>query len=266
MAEEKKTALITGASSGIGLELAKELAARKFDLVLTARSEGKLKDLAKELGAKHGVGVSVVPLDLAKPGAAAELSARLSKEGRQVDVLVNNAGYGLGGKFLETDLGRELDMIQLNISALVHLTKLLAPAMVARKQGRILNVASTAAFVPGPFMAIYYATKAFVLSFSEALSVELEGTGVTCTVLCPGPTDTGFQAVASIERSRLVKSRVSGFMRADVVARAGVDGLLKGRGHVVPGVRNKMVVQSTRLGPRTLVAKITGSLNSPVSP
>jgi short-subunit dehydrogenase len=195
---QKKTALITGASGGIGLDLARLFAEGGYDVVLVARTESKLKELATELASKHGVSARAVAADLADPAAPAQLMERLKAEGVQVDVLVNNAGYGGYGTFAETELDAELKMIQLNISALTALSKAVLPGMLARKSGRILNVASTAAFQPGPLMAVYYATKAYVLSFSEALANETKGTGVTVTCLCPGPTKTGFQQQAKM--------------------------------------------------------------------
>jgi hypothetical protein len=177
------TALITGASSGIGLELARIFAADKWDVALVARSEGKLRELASELQNAHGVRARVIAADLAKPSAPDEIMAAL--EGVEIDALVNNAGFGLGGEFVKADLHTELEMIQVNITALTHLTSLVLPSMVARRRGAILNVASTPAFQPGPFMSVYYATKAYVLSFSEAIVEELTGSGVTVTALCP---------------------------------------------------------------------------------
>ena len=197
------TALITGASSGIGFELAGICAARGHDLVLVARREGTLLDLARTLTREHGVRAEAIAADLSHPDVAAAVVDRTSALGLDVDILVNNAGFGLYGPFSETSLDTEVEMIQLNITSLTALTKLLLPGMLERRAGRILNVASTASFFPGPLMAVYYATKAYVLSFSEAISNELEGTGVTVTALCPGPTASGFQAAANLEESKL---------------------------------------------------------------
>ena len=249
-----KTALVTGASSGIGLDLAKRFAAEGHDVALVARSEGKLKELAAALEAEHQVRAHVVTADLAQPRAAETLVAALEARGIAVDVLVNNAGYALYGAFTETDLADELNMIQVNIVALTHLTKLLVRKMVARKDGRVLNVASTAAFQPGPLMAVYYATKAYVLSFSEALANELAGTGVTVTALCPGPTKTGFQARAQMEESKLVRGRE--IMTSETVARAGYTGLMKGKTVVIPGVGNRMMANAVRFLPRNTVTKL----------
>jgi hypothetical protein len=250
----RQTALVTGASGGIGLALARLLAADGHDLVLVARSGDKLAALADELGAAHGVAVTVLPADLSRPEAPAELAAALDARGIAVDLLVNNAGYGLYGAFTETSFDAERAMIQVNVLAVTELTKRLLPAMVARGRGRILNVASTAAFQPGPLMAVYYATKAFVLSFSEALANELEGTGVSVTALCPGPTESGFQASAKMEASKLVRGKR--LPSAEVVARAGYRALMSGRAVEVPGLANKVLVQSVRFLPRRTVTKV----------
>jgi hypothetical protein len=254
MSTQKKTALITGASSGIGLDFARLFAEGGYDVVLVARTESKLKALADELGTKHGVRALAVAADLADPAAPGRLMERLKAEGMQVDVLVNNAGYAGYGAFAETDAKMELDMIQVNIVALTALTKALLPGMLARKSGRILNVASTAAFQPGPLMAVYYATKAYVLSFSEALANETQGTGVTITCLCPGPTKTGFQERAKMEESKLVKGK--DIMDSLTVARAGYEGLHEGRAVVIPGFMNKVLVQSVRFLPRSTITNI----------
>ncbi|HEX6836380.1 MAG TPA: SDR family oxidoreductase [Polyangia bacterium] len=252
--ERRGTALVTGASSGIGLDLAKRFAAEGYDVALVARSEGKLKEVAAAIEAEHHVRAHVVTADLAAPRAADALVAALEARGIDVDVLVNNAGYALYGAFTETDLADELAMIQVNIVALTHLTKLVVRKMVARGGGRVLNVASTAAFQPGPLMAVYYATKAYVLSFSEALANELDGTGVSVTALCPGPTKTGFQARAQMEQSKLVRGKE--IMTAETVARIGYAGLMKGKTVVIPGVSNKMMAQAVRFLPRKTVTRL----------
>jgi short-subunit dehydrogenase len=241
------TALITGASGGIGLELARIFAREGYDLVLVARSRERMDELAREL---KPASVQVIARDLTLPGAAEEIQRDVPK----VDVLVNNAGYGVYGPFVKTQLAAEIGMIQLNVTVLVALTKLYLPGMVAAKYGRIMNVASTAAFQPGPLMAIYYATKAFVLSFSEAIANELRGTGVTVTALCPGPTATGFIAEAKLEKSRLFK--LMKLMDARTVAEAGYRALMAGKPVVVTGLMNKVLAQSVRFSPRGLVAKI----------
>lgn len=254
------TALITGASAGIGEELARVMAADGYDLVLVARSRDRLESLGRELEAAHGVRVTVLPADLAGPQAPAVLFAQVEGLGLVVDVLVNNAGFGLYGPFVAsggdapTDAARELEMIALNIAALTHLTKLFLPAMVARGRGRVMNVASTAAFQPGPLMAVYFATKAYVLSFSEAIGVELKRSGVTVTTLCPGPTATEFAAAAAMEGSRLFKQ--GGVMTAAEVARAGYEGMMEGRSVVIPGTRNRIMAHATRLVPRRTAAKM----------
>ncbi|HXU69297.1 MAG TPA: SDR family oxidoreductase [Polyangia bacterium] len=252
--ESRKTALVTGASSGIGLDLAKQFASEGYDVALVARSEGKLKEVAAAIERDHKVRAHVVTADLAKAGAADALVAALEARGIDVDVLVNNAGYASYGAFEKTDLADELNMIQVNVVALTHLTKLFVRKMVAKKSGRVLNVASTAAFQPGPLMAVYYATKAYVLSFSEALANELGGTGVTVTALCPGPTATGFQARAQMEESKLVRGKA--IMTSETVARAGYTGLMKGKTVVIPGVSNKMMAQAVRFLPRNTVTKL----------
>jgi len=247
-------ALITGASSGIGLELARIFAENGHDVVLVARSEGKLQTLASELQSRGRVRTHVIASDLSVPGAAQTLVERVTGLGVEIDALINNAGYGVYGPFLETSLETELAMIQLNIVALTELTKRLLPPMVARKRGRILNLASTAAFLPGPLMAVYYATKAYVLSFSEAIANELEGTGVTVTALCPGPTASGFQAAAKLEESKLVAGKTLPSSRA--VARAGYDALMHGTRVFVPGLTNKVTVQLPRVFPRSVITKV----------
>ena len=250
----RSTALITGASSGIGLDLAHLFAADGHDVVLVARSEQKLRELAKELEAKHGITATVITADLAKP----DVPQQIFVIAPPVDILVNNAGFGTSGKFTETDLRAELDIIQVNVTALTHLTKLFLPPMLQRGRGRILNVASTAAFQPGPLMAVYYATKAYVLSFSEALGEELRGTGVSVTALCPGPTATGFQKTANLGTEALLK-----VMRPESsmdVARAGYRGLMRGKRVVIPGVKNKIGVHSLRITPRAVVTKVVRAL------
>jgi len=249
------TALITGASSGIGLELARIFAREGYDLVLTARNGGRLEQIAAEL--KPAV-VRVIATDLSLPDAPFEIHREVSK----VDVLVNNAGFGVFGKFAGTPLSEELGMMQVNMTALVALTKLYLPGMIAARNGKILNVASTAAFQPGPLMAIYYATKAFVLSFSEAAGNELEGTGVSVTALCPGPTASGFQDRGKMQNSGLVKGKK--IMDARTVAEAGYRGLMAGKSIVIPGVKNKLMAQSLRFSPRSLVTKVVRSMQKEV--
>jgi hypothetical protein len=253
----QRTALITGASSGIGLELARLFAADKWDVALVARTEGKLQELATELQDAHGIKAHVVAADLAKPDAPAKIIAALS--GVEIEALVNNAGFGLGGEFAKTDLNAELEMIQVNITALTHLTKLVLPAMIARRRGAVLNVASTAAFQPGPLMAVYYATKAYVLSFSEAIADELRNSGVTVTALCPGPTDTGFASAAGTGSTMLFTMKRPADAKS--VARAGYAAMKSGKRIAIPGVQNKLLAQSIRVSPRRLVTTIVRKMN-----
>jgi short-subunit dehydrogenase len=250
----KLTALITGASSGIGLDLAHVLAEDGHDLVLVARSEDRLRALAAELSSKYGIAATVVVADLSRPDAPREVFAAAPP----IDILVNNAGFGLSGLFAETALRTELDMIQVNVAALTHLTKLFLPQMVERRRGRILNVASTAAFQPGPLMAVYYATKAYVLSFSEALGEELRDRGVTVSALCPGPTATGFQKKANLGSEALLQLMKP--VSSMEVARAGYRGLMRGQRVVIPGLKNKLGVQSLRVSPRRVVTRIVRAL------
>ena len=249
------TALITGASSGIGLELARVFARQGYGLVLVARNRQRLDEIAAEL---KPAPVKVIAKDLSVAGAAEEIQ----REVPRVDVLVNNAGFGVFGKFAETPLAEELSMLQLNVAALVILTKLYLAGMLAAGSGKILNVASTAGFQPGPLMAIYYATKAFVLSFSEAIANELEGTGVTVTALCPGPTATGFQERGKMENSNLVKGKK--IMDARTVAEAGYRALMAGKAVAIPGLKNKLLAQSIRFSPRSMVTKIVRGMQKEV--
>lgn len=257
---KRGAALITGASGGIGEELAKLFAADGYDLVLVARSRDGLERVANALSAAHGVRCTVLPADLADPAAPEALHRAVRDAGIEVEALVNNAGFGLHGAFAPvagktvTDGARELEMIQVNVAALTHLTKLFVPGMVARKRGSVLNVASTAAFQPGPFMAVYYATKAYVLSFSEALAMELGGSGVTVTCLCPGPTRTQFQKQADMESTRLFHSPL--VMDAPAVARIGYRAMRRGKRVVVAGAMNRLLAGGARLVPRGVAARI----------
>ena len=255
----RSAALITGGSVGIGLELARCLARDHHELVIVARREAGLASAAAELRRAGASGVTTVPADLARPEEVERLLATLHASGFDIGILVNNAGFGTAGAFARTPLEDELAMIQTNVSALTHLTKRLLPGMLRRRSGRILNVASTAAFQPGPFMAVYYATKAYVLSFSQALAEELRDTGVTVTALCPGPTSTSFAARAGMEETRLFAGNVT--MSAGAVAKAGYAGMLRGERIVVPGAGNKLVAQASRLAPRGLVTRISRRLN-----
>jgi len=256
-------ALITGASSGIGYDFAKIFAEENHNLILVARSERPLKILAEELHKRWKTEAKIILKDLSQSTGPEEIYRNVEQMGIEVQALVNNAGFGLHGNFIKTALQDELDMIQVNIRALTHLTKLFIQPMVQRGRGKILNVASTAAFQAGPLMAVYYATKAYVLSFTEALASELEGTGVTATVLCPGPTVTNFSKRAQLEDSRLFKMRhVMGSAR---VAQIGYEGMMEGKSLVIPGLANKILAQSNRLAPRTWVTRAVRQINTGTS-
>jgi uncharacterized protein len=254
----KKTALITGASSGLGLELAQLFAADKHDVVLVARRRDQLEALATRLAAERGVVAQVISADLADPGAPQRIVDELKRLNLEIEFLVNNAGFGTTGPFVDRDLLRELAMVQVNVTSLVHLTGLLLPGMVARRSGRILNLGSTAGFQPGPFMAVYYATKAFVNSFSEALAYELRGTGVTATVSCPGATATEFGKVSGNDQARLFQRRVMG---APEVAAHAYRAMMAGKAMAIPGFTNKAVVQLLRVSSRGMVRGIAARLN-----
>jgi short-subunit dehydrogenase len=253
-----RLALVTGASSGLGVEFARLLAADRHDLILIARSGDKLEALGRELEKQHGIRVHAIPVDLAVPHAPESLTRLLRERKLSPDILINNAGFGLYGPFVELDLTEQLRMIQLNVTSLTHLTYLLLPEMMQRRWGRILNVASTAAFQPGPLMAVYYATKAYVLSFSEALANEVNGSGVTVTCLCPGPTQTGFQARAAMGESKLVAGKK--MMDAATAARAGYRALCKGKTLTIPGVKNNLLAFSVRLAPRQMITKVVRNM------
>lgn len=243
------TTLITGASGGIGLELAHVFASHGHPLILVARSLDRLEALAQELRERYQVAVHVLPTDLGAPGAVERLQAEVQQRGLTVEILVNNAGFGLYGPYLVLDGAQEQAMIQLNVAVLTDLTKRFLPGMVERGRGGVLNVASTAAFQPGPGMAVYYATKAYVLSYSEALHHELQGTGVTVTALCPGPTRSGFQSVAGFGQKPAIE-RV--MMEARPVAEQGYEALMKCQSVRIPGLLNKLGAFSMRLVPRRL--------------
>jgi len=259
MASSKGTALITGASVGLGREFARLFAADGYDVALVARSEDKLRDLANELAQAHGVRAQVIAQDLTDPGAPARIVEAAAAAGFSIDFLVNNAGFGSSGRFYELEAKRELEMVQVNISALLLLTRLALPGMVARKRGRVLNIASTAGFQPGPGMATYYATKAFVLSFSEAIAQELKGSGVTVTAHCPGATLTEFAHAADIEKSRLFQMAAAD---AKTVARHGYRAMHRGQVVAVQGFTNWLLTQSLRLSPRFAVRAIAAWINS----
>jgi uncharacterized protein len=257
---EANAALITGASAGLGAEYAKLFAVDRHDVVLVARRRDRLEALAKELRGAHGVQAYAIAADLAAPDGARRVLDEAKRLGVEVGFLVNNAGFGTTGAFAELELERELQMVQVNIVALMTLTRELLPAMIARKRGRILNIGSTAGFQPGPFMAAYYASKAFVNSFTEALAYELRGTGVTATVSCPGATATEFSTVAGTDGSRLFRM---GAAPAATVAREGYRAMMAGRPTVVHGAKNKLAVQLLRVSPRAAVRAVAASLNAP---
>ncbi len=254
-----QTALVTGASYGIGRELAICCARGGFDLVLAARSGEKLRSLAAEITSRYPVKARALEADLGDPEAPERLEKAISSEGIEVAVLVNNAGFGANGPFASLAVEVQRELLQVNVVALTHLTRLLLPGMLGRRRGRILNVASTAAFQPGPLMAVYYASKAYVLSFSEALSEELRGTGVTVTALCPGPTASGFQARAEMQHARLFRRPA---MDAQRVAETGYAAMMAGKAVVVPGLLNRLLAQSVRVSPRFVVRRIAGWLNA----
>jgi short-subunit dehydrogenase len=253
-----ETVLVTGASSGIGLELARCFAADKSNLILVARNGDALEKLAVELRARHGIQVQVIIGDLSRKESPRKIFDQAGKLGSPVDVLVNNAGFGLIGTFGELPVNRQLEMVQVNISALVELTGLFLPGMLQRRSGGILNVGSVAGFVPGPNMAVYFATKAFVLSFSEALFEELRGTGVSITNLCPGPTESNFSQVAGRHRSR---ENNAAKMSSAAVAVIGHRDFRGGKCLSVPGFSNLLITKTTPHFPRSLVRKSVASLN-----
>lgn len=254
-----ETVLITGASSGIGLELAKCFAADKSDLILVARNTAALEKLADELRRKHKIEVHVLTADLSKPESPSEMFAQTGRAGLTVDVLVNNAGFGLHGGFAELPLPHQLEIIQVNITALVALTGFFLPGMVQRNCGGILNVGSVAGFLPGPNMAVYYASKAFVLSFSEALHEELSATGVRVTNLCPGATESNFSVVARSHRVRETHARK---MSAALVAQIGHKDFRNKKCLSVPGLQNKILtVMAAKVLPRQIARKLSGHYN-----
>jgi short-subunit dehydrogenase len=249
-----KTALITGASSGIGLEFARVFAAAKNNLVLVARSEEKLNKLAAELTANNGITVKVIAADLTIMDEVQKVYDTCKAQHIEIEYLVNNAGFGTYGFFAETDWSKTEQMIDLNIKSLTKLCRLFIPDMTARKSGRVLNVASTAAFQPGPTMAVYFASKSYVLFLSEALYNELQGTGVTVTCLCPGATESGFQKAADMEESKLFKGKK--LPASAEVAAFGYKAMMAGEMTVVHGFLNKLLTTSVRFSPRKLVLAI----------
>lgn len=249
------TALITGASNGIGLELAKVHASKGGDLVLVARNKSKLDELKTELENQYKVKVYTIGKDLSVNNSAQEVYEETTKQKIKIDYLINNAGFGDFGMFVETDWNKELQMINLNITTLTQFTKLYLQDMVKRQSGKIMNVASTAAFQSGPTMAVYYATKAYVLSFSEAVDNEVSDKGVTVTTLCPGATESGFQAAAAMEESNLVKGKK--LPTSKEVAEYGYASMIKGKTVAIHGLINYLMANSVRFTPRALVVKLT---------
>jgi len=247
-------ALITGASSGIGYHLALEFAADGIPVILVARSAEKLSALAHELERDYGIDAKAWPADLALPGAPQLVYDQVQSWQVQVDYLVNNAGFGLFGRFDQTSWERELQMINLNVTALTHLTKLFGLPMVDRGRGHILNLASTASFFPGPLMAVYYATKNYVLAFSEAIAQEWKESGVNVTALCPGPTESGFQAAADLEASNLVANK--SLPTAEEVARFGYQQMKNGKVVAVHGFNNTLQTLAPRFLPRGMVRQM----------
>lgn len=256
---EAGTALITGASAGIGSELAGAFAAGGHDLVVVARRRDRLEELAADLGEAHGVDVHVVTMDLTEAGASADLHDAVAERGVEVDVLANNVGVGAYGPFHETDLERELVQVRLNVELPLHLTKLYLPVMVERDKGAVLNVASLAGFQAGPRMAGYYASKAYLLRLSEAVDVELADTGVSVTALCPGPVETEFQQRADMGRS-VVGSTYT--LTAEEVATAGYRATVRGDRLVVPGLGNKLLYLASRLFPRRVRQRLATWINA----
>jgi len=260
MTNPRKTVLITGASSGIGKALAENFAKDGYDVVLAARSVKKMEEHASDLQKRFGVIAVALSADLESPQGAAQLHAAIKKRGLTLGALANNAGYGIFGEFKDSLLDENLSMMQLNMNAVVALTRLFLPDLLLTK-GKILNTASTASFQPGPYMAVYYATKAFVLSFSEALACELEGTGVTVTALCPGPTASGFQEKAAMHASGLVRNKK--LPSSEQVAAAGYRAMRRGRRVYIYGFTNRLMALSVRFTPRTMVTRVVKWVSKP---
>lgn len=253
------TTLITGASGGIGAALARQAAGRGHNLVLVGRDKKRLNSFADEVRVAYGVTTTAIVADLSVAGSVATLLAGLKKKRLNIDILINNAGFGLSGAFADQDQQRQRDMIGVNITAVTELTRALLPDMIKRKQGRVLNVASTAAFLPGPYMAEYYATKAYVLSLTRALSEELRGSGVTVTALCPGPTATEFAATAKVGGSKLFSRPMS----ATDVAAQGFAALMACKPVIVTGVNNQLTTWIPRFLPSSLMARIVAEAQKP---
>lgn len=255
----RPTALVTGASAGIGRALAEQFARHGHDVALVARREGTLEDIAAEFERRYGITAHVLAMDLAEPDAPAELHAEIDGRGIRVDVLVNNVGIGTQGTFTEIPTERDLDQLRLNAVVPTHLTKLFGRKMVERGEGKILNVSSTAAFQPGPLMAVYYASKAYSLSLSEALTEELRDEGVTVTALCPGPVRTEFQERAEMTDTPLGSGRMQS---PEAVARAGYEGLMAGEAVVIPSPQYRLLALLTKLTPRSVARTLAKRINA----
>jgi short-subunit dehydrogenase len=260
----RRTALVTGASSGLGVEFVKRFAADGFDVVLVARSGAVMEELAAEMEERHGVASVVLPKDLSEPHAATDVMANLEERGVHVDALVNNAGFSTYGGFAEMDLDATMNMLRVNMLTLTELTHRCLPGMIERRWGRVLNLGSIGSFAPAPMTAAYAATKAYVLSLSLALREELNGTGVTVTALCPGPTDTGFQARAEMTDSALIAGRR--LPTAVEVADAGYEAMKRGKPYLVTGASSRLFAFGSRFMPRTAPSRIAGKSQRRIAP
>lgn len=253
-----ETVLVTGASSGIGLQLAELFAKGGHDLVIVARREKLLESVASRFKENYGINVTVIPKDLTLKKSPQEIYNEVKALGIEIEILVNNAGFGAVGEFTELDHKRQIDMINLNVNALVSLTKLFLPDMIEKNRGGILNVGSLAGFQPGPYASIYYATKSFVLSFTEGLYEELKGTDIKVSCLAPGPVNTEFGEVSGLDKSFLFKT---GTMSGKEVAEEGYRGFKKGKLIVIPGLGNRLLPLLVRIMPRFIVRMVTARLN-----
>ena len=256
--KSNKTALVTGASSGVGFEFAKILANDGYDLVIVSQNSEKLDQARSDIANEYDVNVVAIVKDLSKDNSAEEVFQIVNNQGMTINTLINNAGFGDHGRFNETNWGKENNMIHLNIIALTRLTKLFLPKMIESKDGKIVNVASTAAFQAGPFMSVYYATKAFVLHFSEAIANELKGSGVTVTALCPGGTKSGFQDASNVNGIRLIRN--GKLATPKEVAEYGYQSMLKGKSVAIHGFKNKVMAFLVRLAPRKVSSDMAGKL------
>lgn len=254
-----KTALITGASNGIGKEFAKIFAKQGYNLVLVARSVDKLEQISIEFENRYDIKVTNLPIDLSQPNIATKLYSEINNRKISVDILINNAGIGDYGKFVDAELSKTIKMINLNITTLTEVTLLFVKAMQSKNSGKILNIASTASFQPVPNFSVYAATKSYVLNFTEALHYELKNTGISVSVLCPGPTATGFEKAASMQESKLFKS---GVMDAEIVAKIGYKGVMKNQMTIIPGFKNRVMAFFSNISPsRNLLVWISGKIS-----